>query len=510
MMIRCLSLMVLLMAGVALSACGGGGSDDEPGIPLKPETPETPATPETPETPETKNLSDYFAIAVTNAERVGCNLLVTWELKNKGDQGVKGMKVSCSSVADDAGASYKTFGFMQELGQKRSADFTVSLDAGKSLALYAVVEDFDANEKAKKLNMTFSASPSELTIADKTLTLDATISADKRVKANGIQSPDPGLKFQVTKSIHVGGDLLLQYDITNQTGKDLKGVTLGNLTNGVSGSMFRDVNDELQKTLSFDLANGATTNVTVYTKVCVAEDVPTQTASMAISTSDYVFVDDEVQALTVGVSELSPIDFILDADYRKTLEQYMPIYEGKNPPNMEGSYLVSPFVIVYDSYYDDNHGFKPGDVFYNEINIFSNQNDCSRSVDFKNLEYDDDDEGNLKYEDTSTSAYLCGDGDNFTVILESNGTNNDYNIRYKRSIIISGIKTAEGIKNYHFASIWLEKSDDPERKMVPVGTIRVFKDEDGLAENTTKSFDARTRSASAGLSNVDAAASGAR
>lgn len=175
------------------------------------------------------------------------------------------------------------------------------------------------------------------------------------------------------------------------------------------------------------------------------------------------------------------INSVIPADIRNKMKNYITFYEGNNPPNVEGTYLASPYVSVYDS----SDGYEAGSLFVDSYFEFYNQNSNDNTLYFRKKSADGITQMNGK-------AHIQGNGNNFTIYLISTGT--DSGISLKEVTVVSGTKTASGIKNLHYAFVVTEKGNDPEETLVPVGTFRVFKDKDGLAENTTWPTAARAES----------------
>ena len=60
---------------------------------------------------------------------------------------------------------------------------------------------------------------------------------------------------------------------------------------------------------------------------------------------------------------------VIPDDMRQRVSQYIPIYDGVNPPNVEGIYIMDPAVTVYDSQanYDVGHEIVPVHMkFFNQ------------------------------------------------------------------------------------------------------------------------------------------------
>jgi hypothetical protein len=80
----------------------------------------------------------------------------------------------------------------------------------------------------------------------------------------------------------------------------------------------------------------------------------------------------------------------------------------------------------------------------------------------------------------SDTLDVVGKGNDFTAYFISEGTS--LGVRVKQSTIISGTLTPNGIENYRYSFVMLEKGPDPDNLIVPVETYRIFKDGDDLAE----------------------------
>jgi hypothetical protein len=153
---------------------------------------------------------------------------------------------------------------------------------------------------------------------------------------------------------------------------------------------------------------------------------------------------------------------------QEKMENYIPIYEGTTPPNIEGSYVISPVKLVYAAA-DDN----PPSAFTDLYIRFSNQNTATnRAV------YDEKQGTAMAHSD---SVLIIGSGNQFSAYFVSTGTS--YGIYVKTTTVISGTVTASGISGLRYAFVMADKGADPKDSVVAVGTFRVFKDNDGLAAN---------------------------
>lgn len=164
------------------------------------------------------------------------------------------------------------------------------------------------------------------------------------------------------------------------------------------------------------------------------------------------------------------IDQVVPSDIREQMEPYIDIYDGNNPPNIEGEYIASPWELVYSS-----HGYSPGDIFADRYFKFYNQNLHNNTLDYKGKQ--------ASSEDTGTGAFISGEGNNFSVFFNTEGVTHysEYDINTKTALIVSGTLAEGGISNLQYAFVMVDKSDDPNHHVIDVGVFRVFHDQDGFS-----------------------------
>ena len=166
---------------------------------------------------------------------------------------------------------------------------------------------------------------------------------------------------------------------------------------------------------------------------------------------------------------------VVPPDIRDDIENWMPVYDGVNPPNVEGTYYIDPFVAVYCE--DQGRGgFYPGDQVVSEYIQFMNQ------TAYNTLDYMDVSATGYS-QSSGIGVFISGEGDNFTVYFDTVGITDGINT--KTALIISGTKTPQGIKNLYYAFVMVEKGPDPNHLLMDEGVFRVFKDQDGLSVNAT-------------------------
>lgn len=173
------------------------------------------------------------------------------------------------------------------------------------------------------------------------------------------------------------------------------------------------------------------------------------------------------------------IEDVVPPEILSQMEPYMDIYYGKNPPIVEGTYLIDPFVTVYCQD-QGNGGYSPGDIV-NSIYIgFFNQDNTRLTLDYKAASV----KGNSH--SVGEGSFIAGSDGNFTVYFNTIGETDG--ISNKTALVISGTKVAGGIKNLEYAFVMVEKGPDPNDRLMKEGVFRVFKDQDGLAAKSNYTF----------------------
>ena len=166
--------------------------------------------------------------------------------------------------------------------------------------------------------------------------------------------------------------------------------------------------------------------------------------------------------LTDDIHKIVPSD-ILDAFKGLGIE----INGGKNPPNIEGTYLSSPHVLVRSNFSDN---IQPGRQFPNRQITFSKQDNVNLTVVYDYISIGGIETG------SGLGSYITGNGNKFSVFTETSGTIGGQ--QYKTVQLISGEITPSGIRNYNYAGIVTEEAPLSLKR----GQGRLFYDSDGLAE----------------------------
>jgi hypothetical protein len=145
------------------------------------------------------------------------------------------------------------------------------------------------------------------------------------------------------------------------------------------------------------------------------------------------------------------------------------VHEGRVPPQFEGRYLFSRSILKSTNY----PSYPVGTVFADYSYRFHGQNnsDLTVKLDYESIGGQDKALG--------TGAFVAGHGNRFTAFVQVKGTSNG--VAYEALDVYSGEVTATGIRSFQKGFILNKKGPDPDDKLVPVGTYRIFDDEDGLS-----------------------------
>lgn len=184
---------------------------------------------------------------------------------------------------------------------------------------------------------------------------------------------------------------------------------------------------------------------------------------------------------------------VVPYDLQEKIMQYMPLYTGTTPPNLEitssnGAILFSPAYTVYCSDYQDGNdgGYEPGYIINPIFYGFYNQSSDTNTLSIQMAEFFvENDKIQVTSYETAETAYICGNGSYFTACYNTEGVTTGMNgnqINYKTATVISGTKTSTGISNMYHAFLMISKTGDTNNDLMNTNEFRVFKDQDGTSE----------------------------
>ncbi len=151
----------------------------------------------------------------------------------------------------------------------------------------------------------------------------------------------------------------------------------------------------------------------------------------------------------------------------------MPINRGTNPPTVEGTYHVSPFVLKGSNipYDQTGHQFADLDITFTDFT----QNDLSLKISYDNGPEHGEGIG----------AYIMGSGDKFTIVTQMKIYYNTDQDSALVDFIYSGTLKNDGIKDFYYANFMIDNFGNEQGVWIENGQGRVIYDQDGFSEKTS-------------------------
>lgn len=169
------------------------------------------------------------------------------------------------------------------------------------------------------------------------------------------------------------------------------------------------------------------------------------------------------------------IQEIIPEKYLDSLRKLgMVINTETNPPNIEGAYALSPYVIGATNVPNDS--YKPGKRLDDGKVKFSGQNE---NFDIKLIGYK-----LLRIRDTSLVTAISGSGNNFTVYGKVRAFVGSHHAII--ATIMSGTKDGNNIKDFRVATLNIDDTNAGTGNFIPEGYGRVAYDSDKLSPFITE------------------------
>lgn len=171
-------------------------------------------------------------------------------------------------------------------------------------------------------------------------------------------------------------------------------------------------------------------------------------------------------------------DIVPEAYLKKLRDSGMKLHDGNNPPDVEGSYLLSPWRFDYNSEGSPTGYPQPGQLMSYDITIqFSEQGggNSDISVAFG---------GNYLKGVALESPFVVGSGNDFTVCFVMNLLGPDALFQIPFAHLISGTKDGNVLKDVQMGRVCLDggKYEELGFERTLVGSIDIYADADGLSE----------------------------
>ncbi|MDD4142252.1 MAG: hypothetical protein PHR20_05620 [Bacteroidales bacterium] len=163
---------------------------------------------------------------------------------------------------------------------------------------------------------------------------------------------------------------------------------------------------------------------------------------------------------------IKPIDTIISDSLKNFVKPYL--HEGKNPPDIQGAYLASEYILAYSNYDSDSIGTVEDDMYF----IFTDQEGQHCSYMSK--------QG--LWSSSVQDVYIIGHDSSFSAYFkERRDYDHDATMSACYNVVISGVIVRTGIKNFRCSWEMSEKSAPDSILPYPVGTIKSFTDSDNIA-----------------------------
>ena len=175
----------------------------------------------------------------------------------------------------------------------------------------------------------------------------------------------------------------------------------------------------------------------------------------------------EREGLTEDIQNLIPPD-ILEAIEDLGIE----INEGRNPPNIEGTFFISALQLVRSTTRTSIANM------WNKYVTFSRQDNTTLTIDVNYTMQTAHWHGPMNSE--GLGSFIVGEGNRFTVVVDATREQGGYTARTVE--IFSGELYGAGIVNYHWAVMMIDNSGNPLGIWIQNGTGYAKRDRHGFSE----------------------------
>lgn len=190
-------LFLALMAVLSFSACDELEGDSEP------------------------TFNTYFKMEITKAERVGANLKVDFNLKNKSGKDLQNVSLSGQGDArtrDDLGNTYLSEISIE--GGNWRASTSINIAKGETVSGSFLITNYDATNSSRKLNLIFGCSCATVDFSGRGEVDNVSI-VDNRVLKNGICTNDQILTYTLVNCIKANKNAYITFTVKNTSTKDI-------------------------------------------------------------------------------------------------------------------------------------------------------------------------------------------------------------------------------------------------------------------------------------------------
>jgi hypothetical protein len=163
-------------------------------------------------------------------------------------------------------------------------------------------------------------------------------------------------------------------------------------------------------------------------------------------------------------------EFIPDSVINTMISLGLPINTGNTPDELEGTYLVTPFILSNSNVPGDNSGYQFMDL---EVTLYDfNRRDLTIKVDYVNG----------PESGTGLGSFIVGENEKFSVFANFETT--AYDSDASMAMVFSGKLDENGITDFYFANFMLDNYGNEFGYWIGNGQGRVVYDSDGFSERT--------------------------
>lgn len=262
-----------------------------------------------------ESWDDYVSIKITRCERVGHNLIIDYEMKNKKDREVRVSvenpvnRSTSGAIVDNLGNGYYAgFSFASE--EYRSYSY-VNISAKNTVVGHLKIENFDESNKAQKVNckMTIGINGVEIDLEHRLFSQDGIKITDKRILKDGVQTNDNNLVYTIQSCrFNDNGYVILNFSVKNNTDYDLNGYTLhankvyDDLGNSYEAYLSNSENSDYYSYQHWSISDGASINVS-----CAVRNVNKNAKNITVwlhnGIGNYIPTDDVVRFITIPIQK---------------------------------------------------------------------------------------------------------------------------------------------------------------------------------------------------------------
>jgi len=194
-----------------------------------------------------------------------------------------------------------------------------------------------------------------------------------------------------------------------------------------------------------------------------------------------LFTQEDLNFISQKTMEINEVIRKIDGDGLTIIPNELLIYfltlgieinSGRNPPNIEGTYLATPLQLVNTT--TSTNIADQWDMYV----TFSNQNYNKLTISADYTMQQNNNSGPMS--SSGADAFIVGTGNKFTVFLD--GTREQAGYMAKTVEVFSGEMTASGISNYQWAVFMVDNRGDPLGTWIANGTGYFKRDSDRFSE----------------------------